>query len=71
MVLLIAAADLKRYGPIALAVLGMLFIAGIARAVAWLLHGAPAPMLIVILVADLGLPPVLYLWFKRLMPGPA
>ena len=70
-VLLIAATDLKRYGPMVLAVFGVLFMAGIARAVAWLLHGAPAPMLVVILVADLGLPPILYLWFKRLTRGSA
>ena len=64
-VLFIAATDLTRYRAMVLAVLGVLFMAGIARAVAWMLHGAPAPGLIGILVADFVLPPVLYLWFGR------
>ena len=66
-VLLIGATDLRRYEPVILAVFGVLFAAGVARCVAWLLHGAPAPLLIVILLADLFLPPILYLWLRKVM----
>jgi hypothetical protein len=60
--LLISCSDIRRYLPIVKATLGVLFVAGVARVVAWAIHGAPAPALIGILVADLVLPPVLYLW---------
>lgn len=64
-VLLIGATDLKRYSPVVVATLGILFAAGIARVVAWIVHGAPAPILIFILVADLLIPPLLYVWMQR------
>lgn len=64
-VLLIAATDLRRHAPMLTAALAVLFAAGVARAVAWIVHGAPAPLLIGIMVADLLLPPVLYAWFLR------
>lgn len=67
-VLLIAVTDLQRYAPMLKAVLGVLFMAGVARAVSWGIHGAPATMLIVIALIDLVSPPVLYLWFKRISP---
>lgn len=58
--------DLRRFGPIVLATLIVLFFAGIARVLAWVLHGAPAPMLIAILAADLILPPALIAWFLQI-----
>jgi hypothetical protein len=64
-VLLIAASDVRRYEPMIVAALGVLFFAGIARVVAWILHGAPSPIIIGITCADLLLPPVLYFWLKR------
>ncbi|MDQ2768164.1 MAG: DUF4345 domain-containing protein [Gemmatimonadota bacterium] len=66
--LLIGATDLKRYRPIVTATLGVLFAAGVARVVAWVVHGSPAPVLIVILVADLLLPPLLYVWIRHSVP---
>ena len=66
-VLIIATTDLRRYAPVATAALGVLFMAGIARALSWGLHGAPSLPIIVILCADLLLPPILYLWMKRLL----
>jgi Domain of unknown function (DUF4345) len=65
-VLLISSRDLRRYEPMIIATLGVLFMAGISRVVAWIIHGAPSSMLIGILFADLILPPVLYFWFKRI-----
>ena len=66
-VMLIAATDLARYRPMLLGALAVLFASGIGRAVAWALHGTPAPALIVILVADLVLPPLHYLWMRNVM----
>lgn len=63
-VLLIAASDLSRYKPMVVATLGVLFAAGIARIVAWAIHGAPSVPLIVILAADVLLPPILYFWLQ-------
>jgi hypothetical protein len=63
--LLISASDLRRYEPIVVATLGVLFAAGIARVVAWALHGAPSPIIIGITCADLLLPPLLYVWLQR------
>jgi hypothetical protein len=57
--------DLRRYEPIIVATLAVLFAAGLARAVAWGLHGAPAPALIGITAADLLLPPVLMVWLRH------
>ena len=57
--------DLRRYEPIVVATLAVLFAAGLARAVAWVLHGAPAPALIGITAVDLLLPPVLVVWLRH------
>ncbi len=57
--------DLRRFEPIIMATLGVLFAAGLARALAWALHGAPAPALIGITAVDLLLPPVLAIWLRR------
>jgi Domain of unknown function (DUF4345) len=65
--LLIGSTDLVRYRPIILAALGVLFAAGLARVVSWMLFGAPSTIIIGILVADLLLPPILYVWMKKSM----
>jgi hypothetical protein len=69
--LLIGSTDLVRYKPIILAALGVLFAAGIARAISWMLFGAPSTIIIGILVADLLLPPILYVWMKKSMGAAA
>ena len=66
--LLIGSTDLRRYRPVVFAALGVLFAAGLARALSWALYGAPAVGLIVILLADLILPPMLSLWLRRAIP---
>jgi hypothetical protein len=63
--LIISSTDLRRYQPIISGTLGVLFMAGIARVLAWVLHGAPSSIIIVILIADLLLPPLFYFWLKR------
>jgi hypothetical protein len=69
--LLIGSTDLVRYKPIILAALGVLFAAGVARAISWIMFGAPSTIIIGILVADLLLPPILYLWMKKSMSSAA
>ncbi len=68
--LLIGATDLRRYEPIVVATLGVLFAAGLARAVSWAIHGAPSSLIIGIMCADLLLPPLLYSWLKRSLKAP-
>jgi membrane associated rhomboid family serine protease len=64
-VLLIGTTDMRRYKPMVIASLAVLFAAGIARAIAWMLHGAPSPAIIGILCADIILPPIFYLWMNQ------
>lgn len=66
-VLLLAVTDLRRYAPMVNAVLGVLFAAGVARGLAWFLHGAPVPAVVGILCADLLLPPLLHVWLRKTM----
>jgi hypothetical protein len=64
-VLLIGATDLRRYKPMVIAALSVLFVAGIARIIAWFIHGAPSIPIIGILCADIVLPPVFYFWIRQ------
>lgn len=68
-VLWIATSDLARFRPMVPAVLAVLFVAGLGRALAWVIHGAPAGAIIVIVVADLLLPPLFVLWLNRVLPS--
>lgn len=67
--LFICATDLKRYRPILVAALTVFFLAGCARLVSWWLRGAPAPMVIGLLATELILPPLLYVWLKKILPS--
>jgi hypothetical protein len=64
-VLLISTTDVRRYEPIIVATLGVLFLAGIARVVSWWMHGSPSAVIVGIVCADLLLPPLLYVWLRR------
>ena len=63
--LLIGTTDLRRYRPVVLAALGVLFAAGLARILSWVLYGAPSAPIIGILCLDVFLPPLLYVWIAR------
>ena len=43
-----------------------LFVAGLARAVAWLDAGRPAAIYLVLLALELAIPPALVLWQRRI-----
>jgi hypothetical protein len=60
--------DLRRFRPILLAALAVFFLAGCARLVSWGLHGAPAPLVMGLMAAEITLPPVLYVWLRRVSP---
>lgn len=64
--LLICSNDLRRYEPMMMATFAVLFLAGIARVVAWTASGAPSELIIDILYADLLLPPIFYFWYKKI-----
>lgn len=63
--LYICATDLRRYEPILKSLLFVFFLSGLARVVSWAVRGAPTPLVIVLVLADLLMPPLLYLWFMR------
>ena len=62
------ASDLRRFRPILVAALAVFFLAGCARLVSWALRGAPAPLVMGLMVAEIALPPVLYVWLRRVSP---
>ena len=62
--LFICSRDLERFRPILEAAFLVFFLAGCARLVAWGLRGAPAPLVIALMGAELVLPPVLYAWLR-------
>lgn len=70
-VLWLCAGDLARHRPMLVAALTVFFLAGCARLVAWGVHGAPAPMVIVLLATELVLPPILYAWMRKALAAEA
>jgi len=64
-VLLLCAADLRRYEAFFKAVLGVFFLGGVARLVSWAIHGAPAPLVIALTALELLLPPILWVWYRN------
>jgi Domain of unknown function (DUF4345) len=67
--LFVAATDLRQYRPIVVANLAVSFAAGLARIVSWALYGSPAPMIVGIVIADLLLPPIFYVWLRKAIPS--
>jgi len=68
--LYLCAGDLHRYAPILQATFTVFFLAGLARLVSWSVRGAPAPAVIGLMVTELVLPPLLYLWLRRDLRAP-
>lgn len=64
-VLYLCAGDLRRYAPILEATFAVFFLAGLARLVSWHQRGAPAPLVIALMVTEIVLPPLLYGWLRR------
>lgn len=60
--------DPARYAPALKAAFAIFFAGGLARVVAWSQHGAPGPMVTVLLVLELLLPPVFLLALRRAVP---
>lgn len=64
-VLYLCAKDLRTYEPFFKAAMWVFFLAGVARLVAWLQHGAPAPLVVALLATELVIPPLLLVWHAR------
>ncbi len=63
--LYLCAGDIRRYEPILKALLYVFFLAGVARVISWATHGAPAPLVMLLLATELLLPPALLVWLGR------
>ena len=66
--LYICSTDLARFQPILKAALGVFFLAGCARLVSLGIHGVPAPLILGLMATELGIPPALYLWLRKILP---
>lgn len=64
-VLYLCSRDLKAYAQFFKAAMWVFLLAGGARLVAWVQHGAPAPLVIALLAVELLLPVVLLVWHAR------
>jgi predicted branched-subunit amino acid permease len=64
-VLWLCAKDINRFEPIFKAAMWISLAAGASRLVAWALHGAPAPLVVILLATELVFPVVLLLWHAR------
>ena len=64
-VLYLCSTDINRYGPILNAALLCFFLGGLARIVSWAVHGAPAPLVILLAAFELLLPPLLFVWLQK------
>ncbi len=58
-VLYLAARDLRTFGAFFRATMWVFLLAGVARFVAWSQYGAPAPLVVSLLILELLMPPVL------------
>jgi Domain of unknown function (DUF4345) len=64
-VLYLCSKDLRTYAVFFKAAMWVFLLAGVARLVAWVQHGAPAPAVIALLAVELVVPPVLLAWHAR------
>ncbi len=60
----VGSSDLNRYAPILKCAIGLLFLAGVARVLAALIHGWPTPQVIGLWVLELAAP-LFWLWLNR------
>ena len=63
--LYLCAGDIRRYEPILKALIYVFFLAGVARVISWATHGAPAPLVMLLMATELVLPPALLVWLGR------
>ncbi len=63
--LFLCATDLHKYSTVLRCVLAVFFAAGTARLVSIALHGFPPPLVIVLLLSELLLPPILWIWLNQ------
>jgi Domain of unknown function (DUF4345) len=64
-VLHICARDLKANEALFKAAMSVFFLAGAARLVPWVQYGAPAPLVLILLLSELLGPVVLLVWYTK------
>ena len=67
--LIMVSRELTRYRPVLHALLGVFWLAGVARILSVVIHGWPPGLMLVLLGAELLLPPVLLFWSRRVARG--
>lgn len=68
-VLQLCARDLRANEALFKATMCVFFLAGAARVVPWLQYGAPAPLVVVLLLSELLAPVALLVWYARAKRG--
>lgn len=69
--LYLCATDLRKYAAVFKIVVGLMFAGGVARLIAAVLHGIPAPPVILLAAVELVGMPLLLLWYLRVQPKAA
>jgi len=62
------ARDLADRGQILLALQAVFFLGGVARLLSWAQVGPPIPLFVFLGVLELLIPPLLWLWLRRVYP---
>ncbi len=60
--------DLARYAPVLRALIGLMFLAGLARSLAVLAHGWPSPQIMFLWATELAAP-LFWFWLDRELKG--
>ena len=63
--LYLCAGDIERHEPILKALLYVFFLAGVARIISWVTHGAPTLPIIGLMATELLLPPGFLVWLRK------
>ena len=63
----LCASDLPKYSTVLRRILAVSFASGLARVLSMVMLGLPSPMVMALLTSELLLPPLLWLWMKRVV----
>ena len=62
----LCATDIEKYKPVLVSLLVVFFLAGLARVVSIATHGVPSALVLALLGSEVLLPPVLFIWLRKL-----
>jgi hypothetical protein len=60
-----AAGDVDRHVQLIRLLLAAMALGAIGRGLAWLVHGAPSPAVMALLVSECLIPPIMWIWLER------